>query len=147
MTGQEVSVRIERPADDVFAYLDDVSREHEWQPTLESAEKEPDGPTTVGTRKRYASRFIGRTIENTYVVTALDPGRRIVYETTDGSAIDARSEIICEPVDGGTRVTMMLEARPKGMLRLVPQSVLEAAYRDQLDQTLKRLKERLESAP
>ncbi len=145
MTSQSVTVLIERSAPDVFAYLDDVSREHEWQPNLRSAEKEPPGPTGVGTRKRYVSRFLGRDVENVYVVRELEPGRRVTYETAKGSAIEARSEIVCEPVEDGTRVTMKLEARPKGVLRFVPSAVLEAAYREQLDGTLQRLKERLES--
>jgi uncharacterized membrane protein len=145
MSRQSASIEIDRPAIEVFAYMDDIHLEREWQPNLQSAEQDPPGPTTVGTRKRYVSRFLGREVENTYVVTELEPGRRVVYETERGSTLDARSEIVCEPTGTGTIVTMLIDGKPKGVLRFVPAKVLEAASRDELDATLRRLKERLET--
>ncbi len=141
---QELSIVIERPLDDVFAYMDDVEREREWQPNLRKATREPDGPTKVGTRKRYVSEFMSRSVENTYVTTVFEPGRRVVYETTPDSAIKATSEFRWEAVPEGTRVTMSLEATPTGFLRLVPRAVLEGLYREELTTTLDRLKECLE---
>ena len=47
MSRQSASIMIERPPAEVFAYMDDVSREKEWQPNLRSAEQEPPGPTEV----------------------------------------------------------------------------------------------------
>jgi len=91
MSRQSATIVIARPPDEVFAYMDDVSREVEWQPHLRSAAQDPPGPTRLGTRKRYVSRFVGRGVRNTYVVAELEPGRRIVYETEKGSAIEARS--------------------------------------------------------
>jgi uncharacterized membrane protein len=143
---QSASIVIRRPPDEVFDYMDDVSREHEWQPNLRSAEQVPQGPTAVGTRKKYISGFMGRDVRNTYVVAELDPGRRIVYQTEKGSAIEARSEVRCEPNGSGTRVTMFLEGKPKGFLKLVPQRALELAYRGELEGTLQRVKDRLEAA-
>jgi uncharacterized protein YndB with AHSA1/START domain len=145
MSRQSASIVIARSPDEVFAYMDDVSREVEWQPNLRSAEQDPPGPTTLGTRKRYVSRFMGRDVRNTYVVAELEPGRRIVYETEKGSAIEARSEILWEVEGTGTRVTMFLEGKPKGFLKLVPKAALELAYREELRVTLDRVKDRLES--
>ena len=146
MSRQSASIVIRRPPDEVFDYVDDVSREHEWQPNLRSAEQVPQGPTAVGTCKKYVSGFMGRDVRNTYVVTELDPGRRIVYQTEKGSAIEARSEVRCEPTGSVTRVTMFLEGKPKGFLNLVPQRALELTYREKLEATLQRVKDRLEVA-
>ncbi len=146
MSRQSASIVIRRPPDEVFAYMDDVAREHEWQPNLRSAEQVPPGPTALGTRKVYVSRFMGREVGNTYVVAELDPGRRVVYRTEKGSSIEARSEVRCEPEGSGTRVTMFLEGKPKGFLKLVPQRALEFAYRDELEATLQRVKDRLEAS-
>ncbi len=142
---RETSIVIARTPGDVFAYMDDVSREREWQPNLRSASREPDGPTRVGTRKRYESEFMGRRIVNTYVTKEFEPGQRVVYETTSDSAIRARSEIRWEAVAGGTRVSMSIDATPTGLLRLVPRAVLEGVFRDEVTATLHRLKEVLES--
>ena len=145
MSRQSSSILISRPPDEVFAYMDDVSREQEWQANLLSAEQEPPGPTKVGSRKRYVSRFMGREVRNSYLVKELEPGRRIVCEAEKGSAIEARSEIRWEAEGVGTRVTMFLEAKPKGFLKFLPKAALELAYREEIKATLEKVKERLEA--
>ena len=145
MSRQSFTVMIQRSPAEVFTYMDDVSREHEWQPNLRSAEQHPPGPSTVGTRKHYVSDFMGRAIENTYVVTELEPGRRIAYQTDKDSTIDAKTEIVCEADGAGTSVTMSVEAKPKGALRFLPKAMLEAASRDEMEATMARLKVRLET--
>ena len=44
------SIEINRPAEEVFAYLDQVDRHNEWQGQLVSTTVETDGPVRVGTR-------------------------------------------------------------------------------------------------
>ena len=144
MERQQYAIVIDRPVADVFAYMDDVDREHEWQPNLREAEQIPPGPTAVGTRKRYVSDFMGKRVENTYEVIELEAGRRVVYRTTRDSSIDATSEVICEPVPGGTRVTMFVEGKPTGLLRFVPKKLMEKVYQEELAASLKQLKARLE---
>jgi uncharacterized membrane protein len=139
-----VSVVVDRPPVEVYYYMDDVTREPRWQPSLKVAEQEPPGPSRVGTRKRYVSEFLGREVENTYVVTEVEPGRRLVYESTPDSAVNARTEIVWEPEGVGTRVTMTLEGSPRGRLKLVPPKVLETAYRKELTAALQRLKAGIE---
>ena len=146
MSRQSASILIRRSPHEVFTYMDDASREHEWQPNLRSAEQDPPGPTQVGTRKKYVSRFMGREVKNTYVVTELDPGRRIVCRTERDSAIEARSEVTWEPEGPGTRVTMTIQGKPKGFLKFVPKRALELAYREELEAALRRVKDRLEVA-
>ena len=137
-------VLIQRYVPDVFAYMDDVSREPEWQPNLVEASQDPPGPTAVGTRKRYASQFMGKRIENTYVTTVYEPPSRIVYESTPDSVLQATVEVRFDDVSGATRVTMALEGKVAGVLRFVPGKVLEAAYKSELETTLGLLKKSLE---
>ncbi len=125
--------------------MDDVTREREWQPNILEAYKDPPGQTVVGTRKRYLSRFMGKRIENTYVTKVFEPNRRVVYETTSDSVLQARAELLWEPVGDETRVTMSFEGKVGGVLRFVPGRILDAAYRNELESTLALLKERLES--
>jgi len=144
MPTQAKSIVIRRPVEEVFAYMDDVRREPEWQPQLIEAEQTPAGPTTVGTKRRYVSDFMGKRLENTYVVKTYQPNERLVVETTRDSVLDATSDIRWESVPEGTRVTMALEGRPKGVLRFVPASLLESTFEKEITTTLERLKERLE---
>lgn len=144
MAGHALSVVIRRPVADVFDYMNDVSREHEWQPHLVEAAQEPPGRSAVGTLRRYRSRFMGRPVENTWVIRAWEPGRRLVMETTVDSALEATSEVLWDAVPEGTRVTMSVEGKPKGAFRFVPPKLLEATMRKETDAALARLKERLE---
>lgn len=139
------SVVIDAPLPEVFAYMDDVSREHEWQPNIVEARKDPPGETRVGTRKSYASQFMGKRIENTYVARVFEPNRRAVYETTPDSALQATAELTFEEVGDSTRVTMAFEGKVGGPLRFVPKGVLEKLYQKELESTLGLLKRRLES--
>lgn len=145
MPRQAKSIVIQRPVEDVFAYMDDVSREPEWQPQLIEAEQIPSGPATVGTKRRYVSEFLGKRVENTYVVKVYEPNTRLVVKTTTDSVLDATSDIRWEAVPEGTRVTMALDGRPRGALRFVPARVMESTFEKEVATTLKRLKERLEA--
>lgn len=145
MPRHEESVAIRRPLREVFDYMNDVSREREWQPQLREAEQIPPGPVAVGTRRRYVSEFLGRRLENTYVITMYEPGRRVVAETTDDSLLSATSDIRWEEVEGGTRVTMRLEGKASGPLRFVPGPLVEATFAKEVGNALRLLKERLEA--
>lgn len=125
--------------------MDDVSREHEWQPGIVEARKDPPGATDVGTRKFYVSQFMGKEIRNTYVNQLFRLNERVVYETTPDSVLKARAELSWEEVPGGTKVTMSFEGKVGGPLRFVPQRMLEGVYRKELKTTLSLLKTRLES--
>lgn len=145
MPRHEEAVDIARPIGEVYAYMGDISREHEWQPQLVEAEQIPPGETQVGSKRRYVSEFMGKRLENTYEVIELDPLRKLVCETTPGSAVSARTEIQWAEVPHGTRVTMSIEGKAGGLLRFIPTALIEATFRSELETALGRLKERLET--
>lgn len=145
MPSYEQSIFIDRPVADVFAYMDDIEREHEWQSQLVEADQTPAGATAVGSRKRYVSEFMGKRLQNTYVVKHYDPNERVVCQTTPDSVLDATTDVRWEAVDGGTRVTMSLSGATSGALRFVPAKMLEGKFAQEVDATLSRLKERLEA--
>lgn len=144
MPATSVTMTIRKPLSDVFAYMNDVSREREWQPNLREAEQTPAGATRVGSRRRYVSNFMGRSLENTYEVTAYEPDRSVSLETRGGATMDAKSEIRWRTVAEGTEVTMSIDGKPKGALRFIPGPMLEAAFDQELRDALERLKKILE---
>lgn len=144
MTRHSSSVVIRRPLEVVYAYMDDVKRERDWQPALRSASKEPPGRTEVGTRKSYESEFLGRRVRNTYKVVELEPMRRVVQKTLPGSSAEIWSEVRWDPHPDGTRVTLTVDARPAGILKLIPRAFLESATRRELEESLDRLRRELE---
>ena len=137
-------VVVNAPVSQVFAFMDDVAREAEWQPGIMEAHKEPAGETEVGTRKRYVSEFMGRRIENTYVTTVFQKDERVVYETTKNSVLQAKVELLFGATGGGTEVTMAVRGKPSGPLRFIPKGILEGVFRKELQTSLGLLKKILE---
>ena len=140
----ERTVVIARSVPDVFSYMDDIDREHEWQPNLRAASQEPRGPVGVGTMKRYTSVFMKRERRNVYRVTAYETYVRVVYESTLESETQATAEVRWDQVPEGTRVTMSIDAAPGRATKLVPEKALETATTRGLERMLVLLKEVLE---
>ena len=145
MLKYEYSITIKVPVEDVFAYMQDIEREREWQPNLREASQLTEGEPGVGTVRRYASEFLGKRFNNEYVNTAYEPNRRVAYESTQNSDTQVSGVVIWEPVADGTRVTMRVEAKVGGALRFVPKSLILAVGRKELADALARARDRLES--
>ena len=90
------------------------------------------------------SEFMGKRVENVYVITAYEAKSRVVCETTKDAVMNATSDIRWEAVEGGTKVTMALEGKPSGALRFLPSSILEATFEKEVRGALSRLKVILE---
>ena len=144
MSRIERSVIIRRSVPDVFSYMDDINREHEWQPNLRAASQEPRGPVGVGTLKRYTSVFMKKERQNVYRVTEYEMYVHVVYESTPESATNATAEVRWDQVAEGTKVTMTIDATPGPALKLVPKKVLEKATSQELERMVEKLKVMLE---
>ncbi len=145
MIKYEYSVVIGRPVEAVFAYMQDIEREREWQPNLREASQTPQGGAGVGTERRYVSEFLGKRFENVYVNTVYEANRRVAYESTPASDTQASGEILWETVDGGTQVTMRVEAKVGGALRFVPKALILKVGEKELADALARAKRILEA--
>jgi hypothetical protein len=135
---------IKRSLAKVFAYMDDVTREHEWQPNIREAYKSPPGPTGVGTEKTYVSEFMGRSVRNTYLTTMFEPNVRVRYEAAENSIVQGRADFMWEEAEGGTQVTLTFDGMPAGILRFVPERIMAPLYQQELEESLERLKRVLE---
>ena len=144
MLEYQYTMMINRPLEEVFDYMQDISREHEWQPNLREARQIPEGEPGVGTVRRYVSEFMGRRFENAYVNTIYEPYHKVAYTTTPESDTQATGEVVWEAIDGGTRVTMRVEAEVGGVLRLVPKGMIASVGKKELADSLARVKALLE---
>jgi uncharacterized membrane protein len=139
------TVEIARRPEEVFAYLDDLSRHGEWQTQIESVEVLTEGPTRVGTRAVDTRRVPGGRQKITYEITEHDPPRRAAFRGLDGP-IRPEGSVTVEPLEGGarSRVTLELHLDGHGFGKLIAPLVrLDARRHVPKDQ--QRFKERLES--
>jgi uncharacterized membrane protein len=137
------SIQIARPAEDVFALIDDLSRHTEWQEQLRGSQVLTEGPTRVGTQVRQKRRVPGGVREMTSEITAHDPPRTFSFRGIDGP-VRAIGTVTVASADGGSRLTLELDFEGRGLGRLmVP--VARSQARKQVPRDQQRLKELLET--
>jgi uncharacterized membrane protein len=138
------SIEIARPPEDVFAYIDDLSRHGEWQTAIEQVTVETEGPTRVGSRARDRRRVPGGVREITYEITEHDPPRRASFRGIDGPVRPVGTVSVI-PLDASrSRVMLELDFEGRGIGKLLlPLVRRDAAKHVPADQ--QRLKERLEA--
>jgi len=75
---------INRPLEEVAAYVADPSHAPEWYVNIDSVDWETQPPVAVGSRMAFVARFLGRRLAYTYEVAELVPGERLVMRTVEG---------------------------------------------------------------
>ena len=78
------TIEIARSPEDVFAYLDEVTRHGEWQDGLISARLETDGPVRVGSRVTEVRKIGGRELTMSYEITEHEPPHTFAFRVLDG---------------------------------------------------------------
>jgi uncharacterized protein YndB with AHSA1/START domain len=113
------SVEIDRPADEVFAYLDQVGRHNEWQGQLVSTTIETDGPVRVGTRIVERRNVPGGARDFPYEITEHDPPRKISFRGTAG-LIRPVGTYTVEPIgERSSRLSSQLDLEGHGIGKLL----------------------------
>jgi uncharacterized membrane protein len=140
------SVEIARRQEEVFAYLDDLTRHSEWQDQLESVTLETEGPTRVGTRARERRRIGGRMQEQTYEITEHDPPRSFAFRALDGPVRPVGRGTVEAVGDGSSsRATLELDFEGHGLIGKLLRPLALRQARKLVPENQRKLKERLES--
>jgi uncharacterized membrane protein len=133
----EETVEIDRPADEVFAYVANPENLPTWTGVVLEVRK--DG----GDRFTLVQKFLGRRFETPCEVTASEPNRQYVYRST-GGPIPYTFSYTLEPSGAGTRLTHTGEGEPGSFFSLVG-PLFERAAKRQFRHDLETLKDLLES--
>lgn len=123
----ETSVEIERPQEEVFAYVTDLRNAMEWSTGL--VEVTYDGELAEGTTGTDVRRMGRKDLAMPWQVTVFAPPSKLVVEY--GAPFPATAAFTFEPTARGTRVTCATELRPRGLWKLLgPVMVREARRTD-----------------
>jgi len=117
MPEAEHSVTVERPVEEVFAFLADAENDPRWRSGVLDIERVAgDG---VGARYRQGVKGpMGRRVPGDFEITEYAPPRAIGFRATAGPVRpEGRYEL--EPAAGGTRVRFSLSCQPRGLARLI----------------------------
>lgn len=143
MINVEDSIVINRPIEEVFAYVSDLTNAPEWQTGLIEVRKTTAEPIGMGAQFTFVRKFLGRKLEASNRFTAYKPNQIITFVTTTGPmAVEASYLFAAEP--DGTRVTCRMEMKPQGFTRLA-EPLIAASVRREMSAEFGYLKDLLES--
>jgi uncharacterized membrane protein len=137
------SIEINRPAAEVFAYLDQLGRHSEWQRSLLSVKVETEGPTRVGTRVLERRKVPGGARDIPYEVTAHEPPRTASFHGTAGPVRPAGKMTVESLGESSSRLTLELELEGHGLGKLFAVLARRQAAKE-VPESHKKLKELLE---
>jgi carbon monoxide dehydrogenase subunit G len=112
------SIAIDRPVEDVFAYVADVAKDPTWHTDVIEGTKVSQGPIGIGAKLQIRIKpFMGMS-EGVEEVVGFEPNRTYQVRAQMGPM---RSTLTCrlEPLDGGTRFTRRVEIQTSGLMGLM----------------------------
>lgn len=133
MAGQfEATTEIDRPIEEVFAFLADGTNDPKFSPRVQAIQKTPDGPTAVGTVFRSTVKDAGMTTSREIRITELESPAKIRWtETSKNLVTSAEGGYDLESVgEGKTRVRIFNALEGHGIGKLLVGFALSAARKD-----------------
>lgn len=112
------SVEVQRPIEDVFAVLTDVTLTGRWYPAQVEEWWTTPPPHGVGSIRRARTTVLGRGTENDAVVTAYEPPRRAAMKGLSSRA-PFEIKLTFEPIESGTCVNVESVFHLRGVMRAV----------------------------
>jgi len=138
----ERSITINRPVEEVFAFVTDVANFTKWNAQAGRTEQSSEGPVGLGTRYRGSSDFMGRTMQWIAEITEYEPNQKAVQQIRMGPT-EMTMGWFLQPVEGGTRFTIRSEG-PTGGLAKLAGPLMDRTMKQQMEDNLARLKALLE---
>lgn len=141
----ESTVIIERPVEEVFGFVVDLTNIPATDPSVRSVQKTSEGPIGADTTflMRQEAPPVGKVREATVRYTAVEPNRNIEFEAMVGP-ITPTARLTFEQANGGTRVTFRGEPNPVGPLKIISPLISRQGQR-MWDKRLAGLKSTLEA--
>lgn len=142
----EGSAVINRPIDEVFAFLADGTNDPKFSPRVLEIAETTDGPPGVGTIYRSTVKDAGMKSTREFELTEFDPPRRIRWaERSKNIVTAAEGGYDLAPEGDGTRLTIFNVLEGHGFGKLIAPLALRAARRD-ADAFAQRIKRAVEAS-
>ena len=140
-----VTVEVDRPAVEVFAYATDPTKFHEWQQGVVSGALEGNGTPELGDRCLTVRRIGGAERRSISELVRFDPPHAWSVCGVDGP-IRARVDVTVEPLsDLRSRLAIAVDFDGHGLGRLLVPLVVRRQARAEMPHNLARLKRHVEA--
>jgi uncharacterized protein YndB with AHSA1/START domain len=134
---------IERPVEEVFAYMSKLDNVPEWLDGCKKVWELEGDSEAVGGKVAHLDEFMGREFEAHFEVLEWEPNKRMVFEAISGP-FRGTSEETLEDQGDTTIVTIRIKGDPAGFLKVLSFGAKRMAQQ-QIERSLDNLKEILES--
>jgi uncharacterized protein YndB with AHSA1/START domain len=142
MVNVEITVTIDRPVEEAYAYLGDLRNLTEWNSVVDEVVG-AEHPMRVGSKHQLKLRLLGRRIEAAQEVTELEPNRRVVIKT--GAPLSVTDTFTFEALgENRSRLTYLTVGETKGFFKLAD-PIVARVVKKQMTAQLETLKELLEA--
>lgn len=141
MVTNELSITINRPVEEVFAYVSDAQNGPIWQKELLESHRLTDGPVGVGTQYAGVRKFMGRKVESVMEYTTYEPNKKVEYKSISGSPFV--QTYLFESSGEGTQLTTRLEVETSGLMGLA-EPLIASGIKKEVDASFVILKDILE---
>jgi carbon monoxide dehydrogenase subunit G len=137
----EGTVEIDRPIEDVFAFLANGENDKKFSPRVLEIAKTTDGPPGVGTTYASTVKDAGVKTKREFRLTEFDPPSRIRWKEVSKNLVTApEGGYDLERAGEGTRLTVFNVLEGHGVGRLIAGMALRSARKgaDDFAQSIKR---------
>ncbi len=128
MITHEVTIHLDKPIEQVFAFLMDTTQLTTWQTNLIKIDKITEGPLRMGSRFQEVRRLGRRESEIQGEIIAFEPNKR--FETRTLTKPQVTVSYFLEPEDGGTRVKHRFVMLTSGFMRLLEPMIAKSIRED-----------------
>lgn len=142
MARVDTSVFMNRPVDEVFAFVTDLQNGKMWQAGFVESRLMSEGPIGVGTKFQDVREFLGRRFQSTGEIIEYQPSNKFGLRLTSGP-VPFTGRFTFESVEDGTRLIFVGEGEPGWFFKLLEPLVVYG-FRRQLQENFATLKEFLE---
>lgn len=113
----ETSVQINRPIEEVFAYVANIKNLPLWAGPVTEARQISEGPIGVGTMQTQSAQFLGRKMESTQEVIEYVLNKTLSTKSTSGP-LPLEIHYAFEPAGNGTKIEIEANLDAGGFFKL-----------------------------
>jgi uncharacterized protein YndB with AHSA1/START domain len=141
----ETGIQIDRPIEQVFAFVADPANLPHWQPQI--VEVRPLAGEELGPGSTFAvvGEMLGRRMEGSMEILEFEPPNRLVHRI-DAGPMTVQAAFSLEPIATGTDLILSVRGEPSGILKWAA-GPLEKQVRKQMEANLAALKATMEASP
>jgi uncharacterized protein YndB with AHSA1/START domain len=139
----EINLVINRPIEEVFAFLSNPENLPRWRTSILEVKKISSEPLGVGSVVKGRFTFLGRPFDGNLEIIAREAHQSYATRMTQGP-FPLETRYFLQPAEDGTQLTVGVQGEPGGFFKLAEPLVVSMAKRS-LESDLHNLKEMLEA--